>query len=234
MAMISLKNIPLPVKVLLTSFLLTISIGYIFAILYLYLIDIEPHRQAGMGLLEATIHKYYGNRGNTRLEKAIKGSMGDRLTEQEKKEILKWIADGATADGYLKIKPAIDKNCTVCHTRGTGLIPLTTYEEVRAVTDIDLGESIRVLARVSHIHLYGMSFIFILTGIIFAFTEINMYLKVFIIVLPFVAIWMDIGSWWFTKYKPVFAYTVIVGGGLMGFAFGAQVLISLHEMWLKK
>ena len=50
---------------------------------------------------------------------------------------------------------------------------MTTYEEVRAITNIDLGESIRTLSRVSHIHLFGMSFIFILSGIIFSLSEIH-------------------------------------------------------------
>ncbi len=229
-----LKDLPLSIRVLFTAFLLTLSIAYIFALLYLYLIDIEPHKKAGMGLLEATIHKYYGNRGNTRIERAIKGRMGERLSEEEKKEIFKWVARGATKEGYKKIKPIIDQNCVVCHNRNTGLIPLTTYEEVKAITNVDLGESIKALTRVSHIHLFGMSFIFILTGAIFSLSEINICVKIIILVLPFVAIWMDIGSWWFTKYKPVFAYTVIGGGILMALAFGAQVLISLYEMWGKK
>ena len=229
----SLKGLPVPVKALFTSFLLTIGAAYIFALAYLYFIDVEPHRESGIGLLQATIHKYYGNPGNTRLEKALRGGMGERLSPDEKKEISLWIKKGAAAGGFLKVKPIFDQNCTACHRPASGLIPLTTYEEVRAITDIDLGESIRTLSRVSHIHLFGMSFIFILTGIIFSLSEIHSYLKTAIIALPFLAMWIDIGSWWFTKFQPAFAYTVIIGGVLMGFAFGAQVFVSLYEMWLK-
>lgn len=229
----SLKGLPLPIKVLFTSFLLTIGIAYIFALLYLYLLDVEPHREVGMGLLQATIHKYYGKRGDTRLEKTIRGTMGERLTAEEKREISFWIREGATTGGFLKVKLIFEGSCAVCHRPGSGLIPLTTYEEVKAITDIDFGESIRVLSRVSHIHLFGMSFIFLLTGIIFSMSEINLYLRLIIITLPFIAMWTDIGSWWFTKFHPSFAYTVIIGGVLMGFAFGAQVFVSLYEMWLK-
>lgn len=230
----NLRDLSLPVKALFTGFLLTVGIAYIFALLYLYLLDIEPHREMKMGLLQATILKYYGNRGDTRLEVALRGSMGERLTEDEKREISLWIKNGATAEGFLKVKPVFERNCTSCHSPGTGLIPLTTYEEVWSITDIDLGESVRTLSRVSHIHLFGMSFIFLLTGMIFSLTEINAYLRLAIIALPFVAIWMDIGSWWFAKFEPSFAYTVIIGGALMGLAFGAQIFISLYEMWLKK
>ncbi|MCC6545379.1 MAG: hypothetical protein IT392_12930 [Nitrospirae bacterium] len=234
MQMTRLQNLPIHVKILFSSFLLTIGMAYVFALLYLYLLDIGPHREAGMGLLEGTIHKYYGTRGNTRLEKALKGVMGERLTEDAKREIARWIQEGASGEGFIKIKPVLDQNCVVCHRPGFGLIPLTSYEEVKAITDVDLGESIRALSRVSHIHLFGMSFIFILTGMIFSMSGINIYLRSVIIALPFLAIWVDIGSWWFTKYQPAFAYTVIIGGGLMGLAFGAQIFISLYEMWLKK
>lgn len=226
--------LPVPVKVLFTAFLLTIGIAYIFALMYLYLLDVAPHRDVGTGLLQATIHKYYGNRGDTRLEKAIRGTMGERLTAEEKREVFLWIKDGATAMGFSKVKPVFGRSCAMCHRPGSGLIPLITYEEVRAITDIDFGESIRVLSRVSHIHLFGMSFIFMLTGIIFSMSGMNSYLKLLIITLPFIAMWIDIGSWWFTKFQPAFAYTAIIGGGLMGVAFGAQVFISLYEMWLKR
>ncbi|MCC6545060.1 MAG: hypothetical protein IT392_11285 [Nitrospirae bacterium] len=229
-----LKGLPVTVKVLFSAFLLTVGVAYMFALLYLYLLDVEPHRDMDAGLLKATIHKYYGKRGDTRLEKAIRGTMGERLTAEEKREIAIWIKDGAYAEGFLKVKPIFDRSCVVCHRTGSGLIPLTTYEEVRAITDIDFGESMRVLSRVSHIHLFGMSFIFILTGIIFSMSEMNNCLKLLIIALPFIAMWTDIGSWWFTKFQPAFAYTVIIGGVLMGFAFGAQVFISLYEMWFKR
>src|SRR3972149_10111132 len=201
-----LKGLPVPVKVLFTAFILTIGVAYIFALMYLYLLDVEPHRDVGMGLLQTTIHKYYGNRGDTRLEKTIRGTMGERLTAEEKREIALWIKEGAAAGGFLKVKPIFDQNCTACHRPASGLIPLTTYEEVRAITDIDLGESIRTLSRVSHIHLFGMSFIFILTGIIFSLSEIHSYFKTAIIALPFLAMWIDIGSGGFTKFQQAFAF----------------------------
>ena len=55
-----------------------------------------------------------------------------------------------------------------------------------------------------------------------------------LIAIPFVAIWLDIGSWWFTKFKPLFAYTVIGGGALMGLSLAAQISLSLYEMWVPR
>lgn len=231
-----LKALSLPVKALFSAYLLTIGTGYLIAVLYLFLIDVEPHRKMGMDVLQGTIHKYYGRRGDTRLEGVLRGSMGVYLTDEEKKRILEWVEGGGSAEGYQLVKPIFDQNCIRCHSPASGLnvVPLTTYAEIKALTAKDLGESIKTLARVSHFHLFGISFIFISTGLIFSLSNMSKYPKIVIALVPFVAIWLDIGSWWFTKYKPVFAYTVIAGGALMGLSLAVQVFYSLYEMWLKK
>lgn len=51
------------------------------------------------------------------------------------------------------------------------------------------------------------------------------------VAVPFLAIWRAIGSWWFTKNEPIFAYTVIAGGALIGLSLALQIGISLVEMW---
>jgi hypothetical protein len=103
-----------------------------------------------------------------------------------------------------------------------------------AYTEVDMGQSVKTLVRVSHIHLFGMSFIFMLTSGIFVFSEMDIRWRALLVAIPFLAIWIDIGSWWFTKLQPFFAYTVIAGGILMGLSLAAQILVSVYEMWLKK
>jgi hypothetical protein len=162
--------------------------------------------------------------------------MGAYLTGAEKKRIFEWVESGASAEGFPQVKPIIDKKCVRCHSpaSGQGIVSLTSYAEVKSVTNVDLGESIKTLARVSHVHLFGISFIFFLTEFIFSLSSLRGLSKIIIIVIPFAAILMDIGSWWFTKIKPVYAYTVIIGGALMGLALAAQIAVSLYEMWFKK
>jgi hypothetical protein len=232
---LTLRSFPVTVRVVFTLFLLTIGLGYLLALFYLFLVEIEPHRKMGIGLVQSTIIKYYGKRDETKLEAAVKGRMGENITEAERKEIIEWIRSGAKEDSFVKVQPIFLNNCVSCHSSESGLsiAPLANYEEVSAYTDIDLGQSIKSLARVSHIHLFGMSFIFFLTGMIFAFSEINKLLRLIILALPFLAIWTDILSWWVTKYQPFFAYTVIIGGTFMGMALAAQIFISLYEMWIK-
>jgi hypothetical protein len=232
----TLRTLPLPLKVLATSFLLTIGIGYLFALTYLYLIEIEPHTKHGLELVKAVIVKYYGKREGSRLEAALEGPMGAHVAPAEKKQIIEWIRKGADQAGFVNIQPILKHACATCHSPQSGMPipPLMTYAEVTSYTAVDFGQSIKTLVRISHIHLFGMSFIFVLTGVIFAFSETPRIVRSVLIGIPFAAIWVDIGSWWFTKYQPPFAYTVIGGGALMGLAMAGQIGFSLYEMWLAR
>jgi hypothetical protein len=231
----TLRTLSLPVRVLFSCFLLTTGMGYLFAVLYLFLIDVEPHAKQGVGMVQSVIVKYYGQRGGTKLEAALDGTMGDNVTPAQKRQIITWISRGAKEEDFGSVQSLFLEQCATCHGKESGLpiSPLTTYEEVTAYIQMDMGESIKRLVKVSHIHIFGMSFIFILTGGIFAFSEVSPGWRAVLIAIPFAAVWIDIGSWWFTKVEPLFAYTVIIGGILMGLSLAAQIVLSLYEMWIK-
>ncbi len=233
--MISLRNLPLTLRALFSSFLIVIGIGYLMALSYLFLVDVEPHQQAGQGVVEGISEKYHGSTSGTRLEAALKGTMADKLTAEERDRVFQWIRAGATADGYAKIEPLITQKCAICHSAQSGLpiSPLTSFEDVQKVATPDTGLSLLQLARVSHVHLLGISIIFVLTGAIFSLSVTPIWFRVAVLVIPYLAIIMDIGSWWATKYyDPVFAYIVLIGGAFMGLAMACQILVSLWDMWI--
>lgn len=232
----TLRTLPTALRTLLTCFLVTIGLGYLAAIYYLFVLDVDPHRKMGMSPVEAIAAKYHGDRGKTRLEAALNGAMSSRIGATEKEQIVDWLRRGATRDGFPDVKPIFDKFCIACHNPKSGLPvpPLTTFEEVTKIAQVDTGESIAQLARVSHVHLFGISIIFLLTGAIFSMSEMSSLWRTTIISLPFLTIWADIGAWWITKYAPAFAWVVIIGGGLMGLALGVQIFISLWEMWFAR
>jgi hypothetical protein len=230
----SLGRLPLTLRVLFTSFLLLIGIGYLMALSYLFLVDVEPHEKMGMGMVSGIAMKYHGTVGGSRLESALRGVMADRIEPGDRDRVLHWVHDGAPEAGYATVKAIFDKNCVSCHSPGSGLqIPaLTDFQDVRKVTEVDAGPSIAQLARVSHIHLFGISIIFLLTGAIFSLSETPVWLRVILVAFPYLAILADIGSWWLTKFDPVFGVVVVVGGAIMGLSMAGQILISLWEMWL--
>jgi hypothetical protein len=233
--MMSLRDLPVTLRTLFSSFLIVIGIGYLMALSYLFLVDIEPHHQEGQGPVEGISEKYHGSTSGTRLEAALKGTMADKLTTEERDQVFQWIRAGATADGYVKIEPILTQKCGICHSARSGLpiSPLTSFEDVQKVTKTDTGLSLLQLAKVSHIHLFGISMMFVLTGAIFSLSATPIWFRVAVLVVPYLAIIMDIGSWWATKYyDPVFAYIVLVGGAFMGLAMACQIFVSLWDMWI--
>jgi hypothetical protein len=52
------------------------------------------------------------------------------------------------------------------------------------------------------------------------------------VIVPYLSILADIGSWWLTKFDPVFGAVVVVGGAIMGLSLAAQILLAVSEMWL--
>lgn len=230
----TLRELPLAVRLLFSCFLATIGIGYGAAMLLMYLQNVDPHRAMNMNLVQGVVMKYHGQRDNTRLESAIDGAMADKLDAPARDRLRAWIRGGAPAATFASdIQPILEGNCAVCHNPKSGLpVPsLASYEDVLEVAQPDLGESVGALARVSHIHLFGISLLFMLTGAIFALSEVRAWLRNLLLVTPFAAIWLDIGSWWFTKYAPLFGYVVVVGGALMGAALAGQIGIALWQMW---
>ena len=236
-SMFTLRSLPIAFRALFSSFLILIGVGYLMALSYMYLVVIEPHQQMGEGLVAGISDEYHGlPKGQTLIELALMGPMADKLSDADRARLLKWVHDGAKVETYPQVKPIFSTNCISCHMAGAQSIPpLASFEGVEKVAKADTGTSIADLARVSHIHLFGISIIFLLTGAIFALSETPTWLRVSLVVVPYLTILMDIGSWWLTKYldPAVFSYVVVVGGACMGLALAAQILIGLWEMWIE-
>jgi hypothetical protein len=233
--MISLRDLPVTFRVLFSCFLAVIGIGYLTALSYLFLVDVEPHRQQGQGVVEGISTKYHGSTAGTRLEASLRGTMADKISGEERDQIFQWVRTGATRDGFEKIEPILTNNCATCHSPQSGLpVPsLASFEDVQKLTEPDAGTSLLQLARVSHVHLFGIAIVFLATGAIFSLSETPTWFRVSLLAAPYLAILMDIGSWWATKYyDPLFAYVVLVGGAFMGLAMACQILVSLWEMWI--
>src|SRR6516165_4212964 len=232
--MISLPDLPVTVRVLFSGFLIMIGLGYLMALSYLFLVDIKPGRDVGERMVQSIGEKYHGS-SDTRLEEALRGTMADKLTAEERDRVFEWIDAGATRNGYAKVDHLFTQKCVPCHSAQSGLpIPsLASFEDVQKFTTTDTGISLLHLVRVSHIHILGIVIIFLLTGAIFSLSVTPIWFRVSAVVAPYLAIVLDIGSWWATKYRdPAFAYIVIFGGALMGLALACQIFISLWDMWV--
>ncbi len=220
-------------KLLYTSFLLLAGLAYLMALAYLYTsyegIDSKP----GLSV-EDVAENYYGNRSGTRLESALRGAMSGYIEVEHRNHIVEWLKSGAPKESYERlIKPMLDERCVVCHSASSGLnIPdLSNYEGVKAVANVDTGVSLHSLMKVSHIHLFGIALVALGIGLVFRFALLPGWFQNTLTLLPFVAIFIDIAAWFLTKWDPVYAYTIIVAGGLLGMSWALQILISLYQIW---
>jgi hypothetical protein len=84
----------------------------------------------------------------------------------------------------------------------------------------------------THIHLFGMSMIFIFMGAVTLLLDLSTRIRTWLIILPFAGVVVDIASLWLKIYvSPAFFWLHIPGGGLFGAIFAFVSLRALSEMW---
>ncbi len=231
---IPLKDHETPIKVLFTGYLCSVAVGYFFALIQILFTHGMADGKLGLSL-DDIVYSYYGNRSGTVLEKKLNGSMKQNASEKERFEIMQWVRDGADVKTYESsgVKKIIDERCVMCHNKEAGTIPdFSDVEVLKTVTTEDQGATFASLTRVSHIHLFGISFIFMFVGIIFSFAQSpTMQYKCIAIGMPYAFLLVDILSWWLTKIHPMFAILVVFAGMGMGVSFMFMWAISILEMW---
>jgi hypothetical protein len=230
------SELPYSLRVLYTCVLLVFGMGYLFALIYVF--HTQSGRDGGKMLSYEDIVITYGGSGKgSRLESALNGPMRSMLGEDELKPVIAWVQGGADRPTYDKsIKPILDKRCMSCHDGSNPHLPnLNGYDNIKKVTEQDTGENVYTLVRVSHIHLFGLSFIFFIMGLIFTHAYVRpVWFKCAVVAMPFVCIVADVSSWYFTKLFHPFAWVVLIAGGVMGMCFAFIWVVSIYQMWFAK
>jgi len=227
----TLARLPLAYKVLFTGFLLVIGVGLLMAGAQIMLTHGMADGKAGLSLSDI-VYSYYGNRSGSKLESMLKGQMKAMAPDEVRFEITQWARDGAPEKEWnQRIQPLFQKYCLSCHSGESGLPNFTEFKAVEKVAAVDEGASISSLTRVSHIHLFGIAFIFLFVGWIFGLAEFPIRWKLILIATPFAFLILDVLSWWLTKYHPVFAWLTMLGG--IGYSLASTIMIftALAQMW---
>jgi hypothetical protein len=227
---------PLSLRTLYTATLIMLGIGYVFAMIQIYAVHTGLDGKPGLSTEDIAI-AYSGNREATKIQAALSGPMSGMLPPEERTSIIGWVRRGLDQSEYVAdIKPIIEKRCLTCHDGSNPHIPnLNGYENVAKVAQIDTGMSLFTLVRISHIHIFGMTFIFFIMGLIFSHAYVRpVWFKSVVIALPFLSMIVDVGSWYLTKINAAFAWAVIIGGALMGMSFAIQWIVSMYQIWFYK
>jgi hypothetical protein len=236
-AFLHYSEMPYSMRVMYTATLLILGMGYLFALIYLF------HTYSGKDgnpltlSYEDVVIAYTGSGKDSRLESALRGSMSAMLPREEISPIVAWVQEGAERASFEKqIKPTLDRRCMTCHDGSNPhLANLNGYDNVKKVTERDTGTGIFTLVRVSHIHLFGLTFVFFIMGSIFSHAYVRpVWFKCAVVALPFVSLTLDVSSWYFTKLFHPFAWVVIISGAVMGLSFAFMWLVSMYQLWFSR
>ena len=230
---LTLGKLSLTYRVLFTGYLLVVGLGLCMAGAQIMLTHGMADGKPGLSMNDI-VYSYYGNRSGSKLEAALTGKMKDKAPAEVNFTLIKWARDGAPYAEWDTVKPLIDKNCGSCHDAESGLPEVIKQDVATTLAEVDHGASIATLTRVSHIHLFGISFIFLFVGWIFGMAEFNQRWKLILISTPFAFLVLDVASWWLTKFWPSCAWITMVGG--IGYSVAAMVMFatSFAQMWLPR
>jgi hypothetical protein len=234
----TLQKLSLPLKALFTGYLLAIGLGLLTAGVQIMLTHGMADGKFGLSV-DDIIYSYHGNHDGpnaSKLESKLFGSMKDNAPPEVRMALLKWANAGAPSSEWeSNIKPKVEEYCGPCHANMPGLANITDKAVMDQMTKRDEGQSIATLTRVSHIHLFGISFIFFFVGWIFSHASgFSNWVKSILIISPFAFLIVDVASWWLTKLNPNFAWFVIIGGFTYSLAATVMIFSSLFQMWLLK
>lgn len=228
-----LPHLSLPIRTLYTGYILVIGIGLLMAGAQILLTHGMADGKFGISI-DDIVYSYYGDRSNSKLETKLNGSMRDKAPENVKREIIMWAQTGASqAEWESDVGAHFEQYCVQCHSVIPAIPSFTTYDGVLPSAAVDTGETIDALARVSHIHLFGIAFIFFFVGYIFSqAVGFSGLWQSTLIITPFAFLLIDVLSWWLTKWYPGFAVFTIIGGFGYALASTIMLLASLYQMWI--
>jgi hypothetical protein len=230
------QELPVSMRVLFSGALLVLGLGYMFAVLYVFAAHSSADGKPGLSVDDIKI-TYSGSKETTPLEKALRGPMSGMLPQQDLQTMLDWIRDGADKRGYnAGIETIVVTNCLNCHDGSNPhLSNLDGFDNIQTTVAQDTGADLFTLVRVSHIHLFGLTFIFFIMGFIFSHAYLRpVWLKSLIIFAPFIGVIVDVLAWYVTKVFTPFAWVVLIAGAVNGASFAVMWVISMYQMWIYK
>ncbi|MDO8598470.1 MAG: hypothetical protein Q7R45_17815, partial [Sulfuricaulis sp.] len=148
------SELPVSMRIVYTSALCILGMGYLFGMLYLF------HTYSGRDgnpmsvSYEDLVIAYSGSGKGSRIESALRGPMSSMLPGEEASAMVNWAQKGADRPTYeTYLRPTIDKRCMSCHDGSNPhLANMSGYDNMKKVTEQDTGTDIFTLVRVSHIH----------------------------------------------------------------------------------
>lgn len=219
-------------------FSLVLGLGFVAALVTVFLRIHESDARPGMSLRDIEVH-FHGDPNKTLLGTMIQGKMRKNLkSEKQLQTILEWIKNGAARESYGPVQVIIEDRCLRCHNPfgKASFRPFTNYERVKDLTRPDEGMSFERLALLTHQHLFGMGLLVLALSLVLLGTAWTRNITTVLILAGFSGVLLDVGGWWLTKLHGGLAPVVLIGGVMTGlfFALGIGAVWWDFLFWSKK
>ena len=158
-------------------------------------------------------------------DKTVLASLKDRL-------------DSDDLDGdKIKVQSILNNRCSECHSDAglQGKRGFAKYADFESVLEIPGRQmTLDKLTETTHLHLLSFCMLWMLTGLIFAFSSYWKWLRCVLAPLVLLAQVADVSCWWLARLPnvgPYFALAIIGTGTVVGGGLILQIVLSLLDMY---
>jgi hypothetical protein len=145
-------------------------------------------------------------------------------------------------NGQIRVNFLIQARCAKCHDDAgkPGKKRLVDYEEfaevlfVPTVGHTSRQMSVDALTQTTHLHLLSFCMLWMLTGLIFAFSSYWKWFRCILAPVVLLAQVADVACWWLARLDgvgPYFALVIIGTGTVVGVGLILQIVLSLFDMY---
>lgn len=232
----SVQQLNTQAKTAVSLFLLFIIVATVSSVILLGL-ELTGSKK---GLNVPTVSQIRDKYTTPELVAAMKGSMYEYVTADEDIDLVNdWIEAGAKKDdaNYEDVFEIIQLDCANCHSKSSKMtkaipsMPFETHEQI--LNHIDSGYSWSKMSKQAHIHMFGIAMFLIVVTLLFAYTTYKEVIRTTLIVTGFGGAFLDIFSWWFSKFVPELVFLIYSMGGLMVGSILLMSLLVLIDIWKK-
>ena len=167
------------------------------------------------------------------LKKAVLTNMKQYFaTEQERHAVLEWLDQGSERKRFYRIYPIIERRCLACHGAGMsrGDVSLVDWADTLEVV-LEPGVPTRKLLQQTHVHLFGMGFLLLVVSFFWSRARFSRRLRLSLILSLYLALSIDISSWWLAKFSSFFASMIWLSGMVLYPSLFLVLLLTIYDLW---
>ena len=233
----NIQQLNIQAKTAISLFLLFIIVGTISSVILLGL----ELTGAKKGINIPTVSQIQNKYTTPELVASMQGNMYEHVADDDDIIIVaRWIKNGAKKEDkdYSDVEEIISLDCADCHSKSSKMskaipsMPFETFDEIKRHTEA--GYSWSKMSKQAHIHMFGISMFLITLTLIFAYTTYKDNVKMILICTSFGGAFLDIFSWWFSKFFVGLVYMIYIMGGVMVSSILLMSVLILINIWEKR